>query len=289
MLLKEINPFVRQALNAQLTRQNKTDTFNKIKTVDCRLFYIASAQGKMRFQSGAYKLQAGTIILFSADTAYTWEVDSVNYYAINFDYTQNFSHINKKFHPINVNKFSKSDIIEKATFQDEPLLNEPLVLYSAHKLGQDVKRIVTEYLIGNEHVEILTSALLKSLIVEILRKKKASLSISEQKTTEIIRTLIEYFTNDYANEITYQSLQQKFHFNPSYLNRIFKAYTENTLHGFLLEYRLNTAMEILTSQNLPINQVATLCGFPNPYHFTKAFRKFTGVSPTEYKKNKLGF
>ena len=115
------------------------------------------------------------------------------------------------------------------------------------------------------------------------------MSISEQKTTEIIRTLIEYFTNDYANEITYQSLQQKFHFNPSYLNRIFKAYTGNTLHGFLLEYRLNTAMEILTSQNLPINQVATLCGFPNPYHFTKAFRKFTGVSPTEYKKINLVF
>lgn len=287
MLFKDINPFVRQALNAQLTRQNKTDTFNKIKTVDCRLFYIFSGNGKMRFQSATYDLKAGTIILFSADTAYTWEVDSVNYYAINFDYTQNFSHINKKFHPISVSNFSKSDIIEKATFQDESLLNEPLVLYSAHKLGQDVKRIATEYLIGNEHVEILTSALLKSLIVEILRTKKASLSISEQKTTEIVRTLIEYLTNDYANEITYESLQKKFHFNPSYLNRIFKAYTGNTLHGFLLEYRLNTAIEILTSQNLPVNQVATLCGFPNPYHFTKAFRKFTGVSPTEYKKRNL--
>ncbi|MBQ7368459.1 MAG: helix-turn-helix transcriptional regulator [Clostridia bacterium] len=287
MLFKEINPFVRQALNAQLTRQNKTDTFNRIKTVDCRLFYIFAARGKISFESASYELQAGTIILFRADTAYTWEVDSVNYYAINFDYTQNFSHIKKKFHPISIRKFSEADIIEKATFQDEPLLNEPLVLSSAHKLGQDVKRIVTEYLIGNEHVQMLTSALLKSLIVEILRKKKASLSVAEQKTTEIARNLIEYITNDYANEITYESLQKKFHFNPAYLNRIFKAATGNTLHGFLLEYRLNTAMEILTTQNLPVHQVAALCGFPNPYHFTKAFRKFTGVSPTEYRKRNL--
>ena len=43
-------------------------------------------------------------------------------------------------------------------------------------------------------------------------------------------------------------------------------------------------MEILRTQNLFVNEVAQLCGFTNPYHFTKAFTKHTGVSPTEYKR-----
>ena len=103
MLFKEINPFIRQALTAQLTKQNKTDTFNKLKTVDARLFYIIDGNGKMRFKNKSCDLHADTIILFSAGTEYTWEVDTINYYAINFDYTQNYSHVQKTFHPIKSN------------------------------------------------------------------------------------------------------------------------------------------------------------------------------------------
>ena len=283
MLFEEINPFVRQALGAQLTRHVK-DTFKEIKTVDGRLFYISAGQGKMRFDCGTYDLQPGTIILFGANTPYTWEINSVNYYAINFDYTQNFSYIKRTFHPISTKQFLQSCVIESITFEDEPLLNSPLVLPCVPEFEKNVKRIVTEFLIGNEYAYVLTSALLKSLIVEVVRKKKMSVNNFHTKAIDIVQRIIEYIDNNYATEITYETLSKEFHFNPAYLNRIFKAYTKNSLHNFILQYRLNMAMEILSTQNLPVNQVASRCGFSNPYHFTKAFRKFSGVPPTEYKK-----
>ena len=68
MLFYEINPFVRQALSSQLTRQNGADTYKRIKTVDSRLFYISSGSGKMTFPDGSIDLSAGTLVLFGAGT-----------------------------------------------------------------------------------------------------------------------------------------------------------------------------------------------------------------------------
>ncbi|MBQ7879818.1 MAG: helix-turn-helix transcriptional regulator [Clostridia bacterium] len=283
MLFEEINPFLRQALSAQLTKQNKTDTFNRIKTVDARLFYIVDGSGKMRFKNKTCDLRAGTVILFSAGTEYTWEVDAVGYYAINFDYTQNFSHIRQTFHPISATAFTDADIIERPHFDDCPLLNEPLILPYAPAFENEIKRIVTEYLIGDPYARILNSGTLKTLIVTAVRQAAAPRTVTDEKSTATVKKVVEYIGKHYAEEITYQTLADEFHFNPCYLNRIFKAYTGKSVYAFVLHYRLQTAMEILRTQNLYVNQVSLLCGFPNPYHFTKAFKKFTGCSPTEYR------
>ena len=103
------------------------------------------------------------------------------------------------------------------------------------------------------------------------------------KTNTLVKKIIDYISNHYSNELNYETIEKQFNFNPSYLNRIFKAHTGKTLHEFILQYRLNTAMEILRTQTIPVNHVASLCGFTNPYHFAKAFRKFVGVSPSEYR------
>ena len=284
MLFEEINPFIRQALSAQLTKHNKADTFNRIKTVDARLFYIIDGNGKMRFQDKTCDLRAGTVVLFSAGTEYTWEVDSVSYHAINFDYTQSFSHIRKTFHPISASTFTNANIIERPYFDDCPLLNEPLILPCAPVFENEIKRIVTEYLISDSYERILNSGALKTLIPKIVRQVATSRTVADEKTTATVKRVVEYIGTHYAEEITYQTLADEFHFNPSYLNRIFKAYTGKSVYAFILEYRLQTAMEILRTQNLFVNQVSLLCGFPNPYHFTKAFTKFTGFSPTEYRR-----
>lgn len=284
MKTQEINPFVRQALSSRLTKQNQTDTFNRIRSVDCRFFYISDGTGQMRFADTAYPLRAGTVVLFRAGTEYVWEPDEfVDYYAINFDYTQSFSHISTPFHPIYADRFSEADIIESPVFEDEPLLEAPLVLPFAPEFELKIRAILTESLIGNEYSAALTSGLLKQIIVEALRKKRTAATARPPKSVSAIKQVIEYVSKHYMEELTYERLAELFHFNPSYLNRIFKAHTGKTLHEFLIHYRLQSAMELLRSQSLSVKEVAALCGFPDPYHFTKAFKKHTGVPPSKYK------
>ena len=283
MLFEQINPFIRQALASKLTGNNKNEVFNIIRSVDSRLFYISSGGGKMRFDDKVIDLSVGTVVIFSAGTRYTWEIDEVGYCAINFDYTQSFSHIKRSFHPISASEFSESDIIEKINFEDEPLLNEPLVLNAAADLEKDVNRIITEFLAKGAYSEVITSTLLKLIISEALRRKRRFLRSEQEKENETVKQLIEFISKNYAQEINYKVIENRFRFNPSYLNRIFKEYTGKSIYKFVLQYRMNVAAELIKTQNLPVNQIALLSGFQNPYHFTKAFTKHVGCSPTKYK------
>lgn len=52
----------------------------------------------------------------------------------------------------------------------------------------------------------------------------------------------------------------------------------------LLEVRIENAKYLLKNENLPVNQIATLCGFNNISHFTRYFKKKTGVSPSLYSQ-----
>ena len=284
MLFEQINPFVRQALSAKLTGNNKNDVFNVIQSVDCRLFYILKGSGNMRFDSMTVPLSAGTVIIFSAGTRYVWEIDEVDYCAVNFDYTQSFSDIKRAFHPISSSEFSESDIIEKVHFENEPLLNEPLVLYSAEDLEREVNRIITEFLAKGDLSDVMTSALLKLVIAEAVKRKKRAFCSEHERANETVRHLIEFISKNYSKEIDYRSIEREFRFNPSYLNRVFKEHTGSSIYSFVLQYRMNVAMEILRTQNISVSQAAMLSGFPNPYHFTKAFTKQVGCSPTEYRR-----
>ena len=284
MLFYEINPFVRQALSSQLTRQNRVDTYKRIKTVDSRLFYISSGSGKMTFPDGSIDLSAGTLVLFGAGTEYAWEVESVNYYAVNFDYTHGHSHIKRTFHPIDTEEFDPSDIIERAEFEDKPELSRPIVLYSVNDLEVSVKRIVTEYLMGGEYSRMLASAHMKELLTEVVKRNGEDVLAHDRKSRELVRRVIDYISNNYSKEIDYELLAEEFHFNPSYLNRVFREHTSSSIYNFLLRYRLNMAMEMLREQDIHVGEVAQLSGFQSAAHFTKAFKKQVGMSPLAYRK-----
>ena len=70
--------------------------------------------------------------------------------------------------------------------------------------------------------------------------------------------------------------------------RYFKKMTRHTLTDFLQEYRVGQACRLLLDDDLAVTEVCYACGFNNLSHFNKTFRKFTGQSPTEYRRQRMG-
>ena len=100
MLLSNINPFVRLAIICTLSGQTKYDVFFKLKTPDCRLFYILSGKGSIVIENSEYPLHPGDCILFQSGTEYIWqpkENNNITFISINFDYTQNHSDIKNSY------------------------------------------------------------------------------------------------------------------------------------------------------------------------------------------------
>jgi AraC family transcriptional regulator of arabinose operon len=55
---------------------------------------------------------------------------------------------------------------------------------------------------------------------------------------------------------------------------------------FLIHLRVEKACGLLYRSDLPVNQIAHSCGYPDPLAFSKAFHKLTGCSPSDYRTQK---
>lgn len=285
MLIKNIEPFVRKVVIASMTINTKNDVFTELQTPDCRLFYIIAGSGKMIISKKAYPLQPSCLILFQSGTKYTWHVEErgISYIAVNFDYTMNFSHSTHSFHPIHATNFTHDNILESIEFEDADILNKPIYLENATSLEANLRTMASESYLKNKYTTELLSSFLKFMIIHIVRLSGVQQASEQKRSYDIVRRVIQYIENNYDRDLNNEAIGEYIHFNPSYLNRIFKQHTGHTIHGFLIRYRINLAMDLLHTSGAPISEIAMSVGFSDIPHFIKSFKKFTGKTPGEYR------
>ena len=73
-------------------------------------------------------------------------------------------------------------------------------------------------------------------------------------------------------------------FSQSHLIRLFKQHTGKTLVEYLSELKMQRACELLTYTNSSILSIAMTLGYSDSSHLNRTFKKYYGVSPTQYKK-----
>lgn len=72
--------------------------------------------------------------------------------------------------------------------------------------------------------------------------------------------------------------------SPGHLHRAFRATTGRTPLAFINERRVQRAMQLLAKDSAPVAEVAYRVGFQNPSHFTRIFRRITGMNPSAYRE-----
>lgn len=134
---------------------------------------------------------------------------------------------------------------------------------------------------GGEEARQLLFALLASLTA-MLREGHAwtRAASGEDYLFLVIRDLIR----DPTQSASAEALAPRYHVSPSKLKEDFRRVTETNIKQFSLRLRLERAMSLLSLQGGNIAQIAQECGFTTESHFIAAFRRFTGVTPGQYRK-----
>ena len=83
-------------------------------------------------------------------------------------------------------------------------------------------------------------------------------------------------------------LAQQFGVSATALENCFQAVYGATIHVYLLNRRIDQARSLLADTALPISQIARMAGYSHPGKFAAAFRKNTGMTPLEYRRNHAG-
>lgn len=104
------------------------------------------------------------------------------------------------------------------------------------------------------------------------------------KTFVKCRKILNYLNCQYTNKITSKDIEQTFESNYDYINRIFRKITGYTILNYVNNLRINKAKELLDTCDMKISEVCYLVGIDDPYYFSKIFKKYTNMSPSQYIK-----
>ncbi|GAA3407439.1 helix-turn-helix domain-containing protein [Paenibacillus hodogayensis] len=100
-----------------------------------------------------------------------------------------------------------------------------------------------------------------------------------------LNAVIDRILQHYDEPLSLASLAEWVSMDPSYLSDLFRKKTSVTLTNFLQNVRIESAKVLLTETSATIGEIAERVGFANDNYFNKIFRKWTGVSPGDYRRN----
>ena len=85
-------------------------------------------------------------------------------------------------------------------------------------------------------------------------------------------------------DIDIGALADSMGFTPAYLTKLFSRYVGETPLKFLTGIRIHEAKRLLLESTLTIKEVGEHVGYPDQFHFSKTFRKYTDMNPSAYRK-----
>ena len=95
---------------------------------------------------------------------------------------------------------------------------------------------------------------------------------------------IDYIYDHLHARITVEDLAEYVELNPSYLSRLFKKEVGTSISEYIRRQKLETAKNMLVYSEYRPAEIATTLAFPSQSYFTEIFRKYTGLTPKEYRK-----
>ena len=115
------------------------------------------------------------------------------------------------------------------------------------------------------------------------------------KTPEEVAALHPAMCMDYAKRmrnhlhthITAEQLAKLTGLNISYLSRLFKKETGQTISNYIRDKKIETAKNMLLYSDFSPSEIASILAFPSQSYFTEVFRKTTGVTPRKYQESFL--
>ncbi len=126
---------------------------------------------------------------------------------------------------------------------------------------------------------------LEKLLSEAERTQRLESEAPEMVYDEFREHVLEYMREHYMEDITLDSVAERFHVTAVHLSRWFKKANEINFSTYLSALRMNRACELLRDKpDMKITDVSLAVGIRNAATLTRQFKSFAGVTPEQYRR-----
>ncbi len=240
---------------------------------------LVITQGRMKYQVGnkQYDVSKGGIIVLNTLEQHSLEV-------IEYPYERYVIQIRPDFFQ---NEVKYSEIIaifikRPADFSHLLTLSEPVWNY----IYDIVLEMENEYKLKKEYWDIFVGADLRRMFITIFRECSDILSsLKVGSGVTVAYNIMTYLNNHFKENITVDDIAEAVFLNRDYISHIFKKETGYSLMSYVISLRINYAKLLLTDTDKNITDIASECGYTDFNYFSKQFKKVTGLTPSNFRKN----
>lgn len=141
------------------------------------------------------------------------------------------------------------------------------------------------YSLVNHLFKLETLEDMKSFLLSTFKKLCDNIGISQHNSSQkVVEKIKSKIYEEYFEDISINSIAKDVYLTPSYICFLFRQETGETINDFLTKVRIEKAKELLNGRETKVYEISKKVGYNDPKYFSKLFKKFTGVNPSEYNK-----
>ncbi|HAK46775.1 MAG TPA: hypothetical protein DCO79_12770 [Spirochaeta sp.] len=120
----------------------------------------------------------------------------------------------------------------------------------------------------------------------IVKFSELVFDMREIKHADAIQSSMQYVRENFQSKISLDEAAAAVNLSPSYLSKLFKKELNQNFNNYLNHIRVEKSKNYLLNTEIPLIDIAGMCGFEDQSYFSKVFKKFAGSSPGKFRENR---
>lgn len=236
--------------------------------------YVLSGTGAFYVDDTVYTMQKGDLLLVRKGQMHniiSAEIEPLRFFYLGFDFVEPI--VNEK-------------IAQLKSFFDT---NEQVQFHNAVSLQDTFMRVLSKFISDDVLSNLLVEAYMQEIICGVYRifsrkfYKNYLLSGSNNSDEKLVYDVINYIDVHLESMENLSALSAEFWYSYTHIAQKFSAFTGESLKSYHTKRRFEKSNEYLR-QGYSVTKVAELMGFKSIQAFSRAYKKYVGMAPREYKK-----
>lgn len=175
------------------------------------------------------------------------------------------------------------DLMNKIGFTESPVI----YIGKSKQLVEIFEKMETELRFKKENYDFFCHAHLMEFFAAVMRKRYYQNNPSDLKNTVFIESVCSLMHENYNRQLPIKYYADYCNLSISRFSHIFKEALNLSPLEYINKIKISRAINLLTSTDLNISEIAEKSGFSNQNYFSRFFKAYTGISPKKYRDKSM--
>lgn len=185
--------------------------------------------------------------------------------------------------------------LQIAKYISENYKNIIVILLTAYSKFQYAKEAieygVKHYVVKNDLLDELPLILEKIVSENAESENQSDLNNDDaniENCAYVIQDIEKYIEENLDKKLSLTDISESIHMNKSYISRMFKEKAGENLSDYINKRKIEKAKQLIKNNELRMYEIALNVGMEDTAYFSRVFKKYEGISPSEYQKELRG-